>query len=78
MRSRRAAPPRSPSVPAAAGARRGTYTLDEPAEGATRTFELEWLQIPLIERLTAPLARGFVRRGGARSLRRLAERLAGR
>ena len=55
---------------------RGTYRLDELPEGGTRiTFELEWLQAPLIERLTAPLSRAFVRRGNQRSLHRLAEQL---
>ncbi len=76
-----AQPPRS-STEQAVGARgrrrtRGTYTLDELAEGGTRiTFELEWLRLPLIERLAAPLTRGVVRRGSAKSLRRLAEQLA--
>ena len=45
---------------------RGTYTLEELAEGGTRiTFELEWLRMPLSERLAAPLTRGVVRRSSA-------------
>ncbi len=56
---------------------RGTYTLEELAEGGTRiTFELDWLRMPLSERLAAPLTRGVVRRSSAKSLRRLAEHLA--
>lgn len=62
----------------AAGRRRtrGTYSLEELPDGGTRiTFELAWLQIPLIERLAAPITRAVVRRGNQRSLDRLGEQL---
>jgi hypothetical protein len=55
---------------------RGTYRLEELPDGGTQiTFELAWLQVPVIERLAAPLTRLFVRRGNQRSLQRLAEQL---
>src|SRR5262245_45657240 len=53
---------------------RGTYTLEELPGGGTRiSFELAWLQIPLGERLAAPLVRQTVTRGNRRSLQRLSE-----
>jgi hypothetical protein len=56
---------------------RGTYTLEELPGGGTRiSFELAWLEAPLIERMAAPLTRAVVKRGNETSLRRLAERLA--
>jgi len=56
---------------------RGRYVLDELPDGGTRvTFELAWLQAPLVERLAAPLTRAIARQGNLRSLRRLAEQLA--
>src|SRR5437764_11545070 len=39
---------------------RGTYLLTEAPGGATRIrFRLEWLQVPLSERLAAPLTRAI-------------------
>jgi hypothetical protein len=58
---------------------RGTYLLDELADGGTRiTFELAWLEAPLSERLMAPITRSVVGRANAKALRRLAEALANR
>jgi hypothetical protein len=58
---------------------RGTYLLDELADGSTRiTFELAWLDAPLSERLMAPITRSVVGRANAKALRRLAEALANR
>ena len=55
----------------------GTYTLEELPSGGTRIeFEYSWQQAPLSERLTAPLARGFLRRANEQAMRRLAEQLA--
>jgi Polyketide cyclase / dehydrase and lipid transport len=76
-------PPRT-TVEESIGARgrrrtRGTYRLDElPAGGTNVSFELAWLQAPLVERLAAPLTRAVVRRANAKSLSRLAEALAAR
>ena len=75
-----AKPPRgSTEESVSAGGRRhtrGTYRLEElPETGTLVTFELAWLQAPLIERLAAPLTRAVVRRGNQRSLHRLAEQL---
>ena len=56
---------------------RGTYRLDDLAEGGTRiTFELAWIQAPVGERLMAPLVRAITRRANATSLERLAAALA--
>src|SRR5262245_22644374 len=56
---------------------RGTYRLEPLPNGGTQiTFELAWLEAPLIERLASPLTRSIVRRANARSLRRLADTLA--
>ena len=56
---------------------RGTYRLESTPNGGTSIdFELAWLEAPLIERLTAPLTRAVLRRANAKSLRRLAVRLA--
>jgi hypothetical protein len=75
-----AKPPRgSTEESVSAGGRRrtrGTYRLEElPEAGTLVTFELAWLQTPLIERLAAPLIRAVVRRSNQRSLHRLAEQL---
>jgi len=54
----------------------GTYLLDALANGGTRlTFEYRWIVAPLIDRLTAPMARGFIRRNNTIAMRRLAEQL---
>jgi len=48
---------------------RGTYTLDETADGGTRiSFEIAWLRIPVLERLAGPITRGVMRRGNQCSL----------
>jgi hypothetical protein len=40
------------------GPQRGTYRLESIPNGSTSiTFELAWLEAPLIERLAAPLTR---------------------
>jgi Polyketide cyclase / dehydrase and lipid transport len=58
---------------------RGTYTLEELAEGGTRiSFELAWLDAPRNERMAAPLMRAFMRRANRRAMRRLAKILRGR
>jgi len=55
----------------------GTYTLHELPGGGTRiTFEYRWIVAPLADRLTAPLARAFIRRANETAMRRLAEQLA--
>jgi len=52
---------------------RGTYILEDLAGGGTRvSFRFEWLQMPLSERIAAPLTRAIVRRGNRRSLARMA------
>ena len=41
----------------------GTYTLDPLPDGGTRiTFEYRWIVAPMIDRLTAPVARAYIRR----------------
>ena len=55
----------------------GTYTLQPLPTGGTRiTFEYRWVRAPLADRLTAPLARAFIRRNNKLAMRRLAEQLA--
>jgi uncharacterized protein YndB with AHSA1/START domain len=54
----------------------GTYLLEALPDGGTRiTFEFRWIVTPLIDRLTSPMARAFIRRNNETSMRRLAERL---
>jgi hypothetical protein len=64
----------------AAKARRtgqGTYTLsDLPGGGTHIEFEYRWIVAPLFDRLTAPLARAFIRRNNTTSMRRLSQQLA--
>jgi hypothetical protein len=56
----------------------GTYTLsDLPSGGTHIAFEYRWIVTPLIDRLTAPIARAFIRRANATSMRRLAAQLEG-
>jgi uncharacterized protein YndB with AHSA1/START domain len=51
----------------------GTYTLAATASGGTLvTFEFKWIDAPLIDRLTSPLARAFIRRNNERAMQRLA------
>lgn len=55
----------------------GTYVLDALPGGGTRiTFEYRWIVTPVTDRLTAPLARAFIRRTNEKAMRRLAEQLA--
>jgi hypothetical protein len=57
----------------------GTYTLEDLPGGGTRiNFEYRWIVTPMIDRLTAPLARAFLRRNNEIAMRRLAEQLASR
>jgi uncharacterized protein YndB with AHSA1/START domain len=57
----------------------GTYTLSPTAAGGTHVeFEYRWLVTPLMDKLTAPLARSFIRRTNETAMRRLAELLATR
>ncbi|UGS34007.1 hypothetical protein DSM104329_00374 [Capillimicrobium parvum] len=54
----------------------GTYTLQALPGGGTRiSFEYRWITAPLADRLTAPLARAFIRRTNEKAMRRLAEQL---
>ena len=55
----------------------GTYTLSPLADGGTHIeFEYRWLTTPLIDRLTSPLARAFIRRNNTTALTRLRALLA--
>jgi uncharacterized protein YndB with AHSA1/START domain len=55
----------------------GTYTLADLPGGGTRiSFEYRWIVTPTIDKVTAPLARAFIRRNNTTSMRRLAELLA--
>ena len=57
----------------------GTYTLEPLPDGGTRiTFEYRWIVAPMIDRLTAPLARAYIRRNNETAMRRLAAQLAER
>ncbi|HEU4975785.1 MAG TPA: SRPBCC family protein [Baekduia sp.] len=57
----------------------GTYVLEPLPSGGTRiAFEYRWIETPLADRLSAPLARAFMRRTNATAMRRLADRLAAR
>jgi hypothetical protein len=75
-------PRRSIERAVSAGGRRrtqGTYVLNERPGGGTRiSFEFAWLQVPLIERLGAPITRSVVRRGNRRALERLTAQLSRR
>ena len=55
----------------------GIYTLTSLPDGGTRIdFEYSWIVTPTIDRLTAPLARWFIRRNNTIAMRRLADELA--
>jgi hypothetical protein len=55
----------------------GTYMLEPLPDGGTRiTFEYRWIVTPTVDRLTAPVARAFIRKANATAMRRLAENLA--
>jgi uncharacterized protein YndB with AHSA1/START domain len=68
------------SVAAKAGRTgQGTYTLEPLPAGGTRiSFEYRWIVTPLADRLTAPLARAYIRRNNTIAMRRLADLLATR
>lgn len=56
---------------------RGTYTLEELPDGATQVrFELAWLAATRLDRLLAPISRGWLQRGNDKAMRRLAATLA--
>ena len=56
----------------------GTYFLAPTDAGGTRiTFEYRWIVAPVIDKLTAPLSRAFIRRANQTAMRRLAEQLPG-
>ena len=55
----------------------GTYTLQPLPTGGTRIeFEFRWIETPVVDKVTAPLARAFIRRTNRTAMRRLAEQLA--
>ena len=54
----------------------GVYELDELPDGGTRVrFTYSWEQVPLSERLLAPLLRAQLRKVNQRAMERLAEQL---
>jgi hypothetical protein len=54
----------------------GTYDLADLPTGGTRiSFTYAWEQAPLPDRVLSPLVRGFLRRGNAKAMARLAEQL---
>lgn len=73
------APMRIVEVNVAAKAKRtgqGTYTLTpHPGGGTHITFEYRWLVAPMVDRLTKPLARAYIKRNNTTAMRRLAEQL---
>lgn len=55
----------------------GTYRLEALPDGGTRiAFEYRWIVTPLMDKLTAPIARTVIRRTNETAMRRLAEQLA--
>jgi hypothetical protein len=55
----------------------GTYVLDELPGGGTRiSFEYRWIVTPLVDRISSPLARWFIRRNNRTAMRRLVGQLA--
>lgn len=57
----------------------GTYTLEPLADGGTRiSFEYRWIVTPVIDRVTAPLARAYIRRNNVMAMHRLAALLSDR
>jgi Polyketide cyclase / dehydrase and lipid transport len=55
----------------------GTYELADLPTGGTRVrFTYAWEKAPLPDRVLSPLVRGVLRRGNAKAMTRLAERLA--
>ena len=57
----------------------GTYTLRPTAERGTHIeFEYRWLVAPLLDKVTAPFVRSYLRRNNATAMRRLAALLSER
>jgi Polyketide cyclase / dehydrase and lipid transport len=55
---------------------RGTYTLEELPDGGTHVrFELVWLRATLLDRMLAPISRGWLQRGNDKAMQRLGETL---
>jgi hypothetical protein len=55
----------------------GTYELADLPTGGTRVqFTYAWEKAPLPDRVLSPLVRGVLRRGNAKAMTRLAQRLA--
>jgi Polyketide cyclase / dehydrase and lipid transport len=55
----------------------GTYVLDPLPDGGTRvSFEYRWVVAPLVDRLTAPLSRAFLKRVNEKAMQRLAQQLS--
>src|SRR4051812_40017832 len=55
----------------------GTYVLEPLPTGGTRIdFEYRWIRAPVADRVTAPLARAYLRRTNETAMRRLAEELS--
>jgi carbon monoxide dehydrogenase subunit G len=55
----------------------GTYRLSDAPGGGTRIeFEYAWEQVPLSERLAAPMVRSVLRRANQRAMERLAQQLS--
>ena len=54
----------------------GTYTLSPLPSGGTHiTFEYQWIVAPLLDRLTKPMTRAYIRRNNTIAMRRLAGQL---
>jgi carbon monoxide dehydrogenase subunit G len=54
----------------------GTYTLSDRPEGGTHVeFEYAWQQVPLSERVMAPVVRGMLRRANERAMERLEQQI---
>jgi hypothetical protein len=55
----------------------GTYVLHPLPDGGTRvSFEYRWVVAPLVDRLTAPLSRAFLKRVNEKAMQRLAQQLS--
>lgn len=54
----------------------GTYTLAPLPNGGTHiAFEYRWIVTPMIDRLTKPAARAYIRRNNTTAMHRLAQQL---
>ena len=57
----------------------GTYTLESLPGGGTRIeFTYRWIVVPLLDRVTAPFVRRYLRRNNRVAMRRLADLLTPR